>query len=331
MTKVKLNFNYFQVRLGTIEKSNPWDMEAFLTYLSIRKNKIECDIKVGEYKAELDRDTFVTKDSQYISFQIAKLRDNKIPFLKELDTMAKPLTLEPNQYLGEYITLVYDTVYKVLGIQSNLFSLNTRQVEVYLEDLRERYNQIKNIAEDSLKVTLQPIIDNSKVKKIKKAEIFREIEINAAVHKLEAFENSTFNKLSNAIGKLGGANFQIKISLGNAPKNQSLSLDEMETIITEYNKKSEDEKISMKVKLRENLEEELEVINLLTPRIENSITLEVETRRTISHEVIHDNFMEKYKNSGVRNDIAKVLAITNENKKATNEYMSDVTPKTIFN
>ncbi|EIM07961.1 hypothetical protein A1A1_02677 [Planococcus antarcticus DSM 14505] len=243
MARKYIRFNYFTtnlVPLGLPEEMGEryfaaaWDMTEILDYISIPRNTLDGVINVGEYIAELDRDTFIyDRQNNLYSFQISKLRETNIPSIKSIGNPKVDLTLSPDEYIGEFVTIVYDPTYYTLSIQSNLYSLNADQVMYFLNELRWRY--LAEVGEQEqlpLKVALNPIIDPGRIDMAQTADIYRKITIKGSDISAEALaQNGTLNEVSELIGRAQGINFELTLSIGQAPKEESLDNDTIQEII----------------------------------------------------------------------------------------------------
>ncbi|MDX1700319.1 MAG: DUF6731 family protein [Melioribacteraceae bacterium] len=317
MPRKYIRFNYFAINLvpeGLPENmagrnlSAAWDMRPLLDYLSVRANLIQAEINVGIYIAEFDRNTVIYDDrTNLYSFQLSKLRETNIPFLKSIGTPREDINLAENQYIGEFVTIVFDPMLYTVGIQSNLYSLNVKQVEEYLTQLRRRFNTIHNIEDGTpLRVEMQPIIDNNKIQTIRNSEIFRKITIKGSDYSADALaEQGTLNEVSELIGRANGVNFELTLSIGSAPKNESLDGETIQEIIEGFtNIQNVHNRPKVEITAREDIDSPLELVNLLSPRLTNLISFNVETRVGIGHELIHDTFVDEY--TEPRRTIARV-------------------------
>ncbi|PGS41710.1 hypothetical protein COC58_12425 [Bacillus cereus] len=312
-----VRFNYFTINLVPVEVppdmqgrhyEASWDMTDLLDYLSIMDNEIDSVVNVREYIAEFDRHTLLYDDrARVYSFQIGKLRENNIPPKKRIGDPKEELLLQDDEYIGEFVTIVFDPAFCTVALQSNLYSLNVNQVEIFLTELRKRYKQL--IGEEdpiSLNVELQPIVDAEKVNHIGNADIFRKINIKGSETMADALaQQGTLGEVSEIIGRAHGINFELTISLGNAPKAESLDAEIIQEIIQGFNQLGEGDRPKVEITARENEESPIEVVNLLTPRLTNIIKLNMENRRGIGHEYIHNQFMEEYPRQ--RHSIARIL------------------------
>lgn len=314
-----IRFNYFQIRLEpdvdpeVLQNENysaPWDMMDLINFLSVRRNELNTVIDVGEYIAELDRTTFLNAvDPEVHSFQITKLRDSGLPSIKVIGIPREELNLAENQYIGEFISIIYDPLYCSVGVQSNIYSLNIKQVETFLTEIRRRHkNDTGNPDPVPLRVVLRPLIDFNKIGDIRNAEIFRRITIKGSAVAAEALiENQTAHAISEVVGEIQGLNFDISISLGHAPKDQSLNQEVIRNIIDTFTQTDEEIKPNIEISGRSDEESPLEVINLLSPRLTNRIRIDDENIQTIGHELMHDSFMERY--TEIRPSIARISRI----------------------
>lgn len=306
MARKYIRFNYFSVNLIPDELpeemenrhiGNTWDMARLLDYLSVRRNPINSVVNVGEYLAEFERDTLIYDPQRNLySFQISKLRDNNIPSIKRLGNPKEDLELERDEYIGEFVTVVFDPRYYTVGVQSNLYSLNIPQIEYFLTQLRANFMEIMGGTDPiNLKVEFEPIIEYSRVNAVRHAEIYRKITINGSDFAADALaEQGTLNGVSELVGRARGAKFELTISLGHAPRGESLEEEVIREIIDGFGNIEGENKPKIEITAKEDYESPIEVVNLLEPRLTNRWGIEVENRTTISHEVIHQRFVEEY-------------------------------------
>lgn len=314
MAKKSIRFNYFSINVcgdyHGVVRSAPWNMTDFFNYLSVTDNFMNGVANVGEYNAELDRTTFEYSDNpELFSIQITKLRDDKLPVIKAIGLEKEDLELNENQYLGEYITIVYDSQLCMLAVQSNLYSLNISQLEIMLTSLRKSYFEaIDDPQELDLSVKLYPLLDPNKVHQVRNAQIFKTISIKGSDVSLEAFErNPTLNRLSEIMGEIEGVKFELKLSVGGGPRDSSLDQSTIRNIIDSFTAVDETNSEKPKIEVKAKLDDESkpEIINLLTPRITNLISLDIPNRQSISHIIIFVEFKEEYQN--IRPIISRVI------------------------
>ncbi|KUF27512.1 hypothetical protein AMR94_23185 [Bacillus sp. G3(2015)] len=322
MPTKSIRFNYFTINLVPVELppnmqgvnyAATWDMADLLDYLSVMDNEIDCAVNVREYIAEFDRHTIIHDERARIySFQIGKLRENNIPPKKRIGIPKEDLFLQDDEYIGEFVTIVFDERYCTVALQSNNYSLNVNQVEIFLTEIRRRYKQLIDEEDEvTLRVELQPIVDATKVESIGNADIFRKISIRGSNTMADALaQQGTLREVSEIIGRAHGINFDLTISLGQAPKTESLDTDIIQEIIQGFNQLGDGDRPKIEITAREDDEAPIEVVNLLTPRLTNIIKLNVENRRGIGHEYIHAEFMERYPEQ--RRSITRILPVLDE-------------------
>lgn len=316
MTTKYIRFNYFTIRLVPENQhergiSNPWDMMPLLNYLAVLTNELNTVIEVGEYKAEFDRATFINQvNPEVYSFQITKLRDQNLPPIKTIGIPREELNLAENQYLGEYITIVYDPTYHTVGVQSNIYSLNLNQIELFLTEIRRRHKEaIGQVDPIPFTIELRPILNPNKVQEIRNAEVFRKITIKGSNYAAESLANQgTLNEVSQLIGQINGLNFELTLSIGNAARDISLDQEIIQEIIDSFRNLDELEerpKIEITGRLEENSKSE--IVNLIEPRLTNRLKFELVGRQSLGHETIHNTFIEEY--IAIRETIASVLIV----------------------
>ena len=306
MVRKYIRFNYFTINLTPIELpedmmgraiNDPWNMRPLLDYVSVRGNAINTVVNVGQYLAEFERDTLIYDARNHLySFQISKLRETGIPSKKRLGNPREDIELDNDEYIGEFVTVVFDPRFLTVGVQSNQYSLNIPQIEFFLTEFRNYYLEIAGIDDPiPLKVQLNPIIDPTRITAAGNAEIYRKISISGTNVAADALaQYGTLNEVSGLVGRARGFKFDLTISLGHAPKDESLDEGVIEEIIHGFNAINDNNKPKVEITMKEDNEAPTEVVNLLEPRLTNRWGMEVVNRTNIGHEAIHDRFAEEY-------------------------------------
>jgi len=331
MAKKYVRFNYFEVKLvlGKIAleedlksviqedvtqnyaSADLWDMSGFLDHLMTHKNDFRSSYTLGDEIAELEHDSY-SFDSRFnlYGFQVAKLRDTNIPSKKKLGKIKEDIMLDDDEYIGEFVSILYDNLYKVVMVQSNLYGLSIKKIEQYLSELRFRYLEDKgNTEQEPFLVRLTPIIDSSKIDLALGADYYRKINIKASDVSLDASmtEDSLISDMRRTLLRTAGVNIEMQISLGSTEKTRSLDETVVRGALEEFKRISPGKRPRIELTMRENEESEIEVINLLEPRMTDRLSIEIEPRTTIAHEYLFDIMKEKYKHK--RREVRKVLGI----------------------
>lgn len=309
MVKKKIKFNYFEPNLvdGNGEVVGRWDPEGLLNFLASDKNgMINKSVDLGDYeKSDFEVDTIsYSKVDHIYSFQLSKNRSINIPAIKKLGEQRKNISLNDDQYIGEFNTVIYDQSNGCIITQSNFFGLTTRQVENVLNVLRINYllfleEDIKDISV----ISLDPLIDNQAIEKVENSDYIRTIEIKGADFSRDAnldIENDEINRINELVGEVSGYKFKLEISVQPYDKKDSLEKDrisEMIKWVTEnsehVNEESGSYNVEMSVKTKYDELSRVETIDLLEPRLTSQITIEVPQRNSISHKEIYRSFLSQ--------------------------------------
>lgn len=304
MSKKNLRFNYFTLYLEDEgEEETRWDFERILKHID-RNRDNNYAFEVGLEKGEIDMNAFhyyEKGDNQIYYFQIAKLRNRNIPDLKKLKNPRRPLELEDNEYISEFLTFIYDVKNDVAIIQTNKYSLSTKEIEIYLTKLRESIVKPEN-DEDLLNVKLHVVPDPDKLNQVKEADSIRKIRIKSSKVNLDALTNEeSLKEVSEIIGQYEGYEFVLEIGLGKSSvRTDSLQKESVLSTITSllgHNKEAGQEKaFDLKVNIKDDQDTPQETINLIEPRMTDVIQIESDNRNDLGAEVIFETFYEnKYK------------------------------------
>lgn len=304
MSKKNLRFNYFTLYLeDEAEEETRWDFKGVLEHIDGNRDN-DYAFEVGLEKGEIDMNAFHyygKGDNQIYYFQIAKLRNRNIPDLKKLKNPRRPLELEDNEYISEFLTFIFDIKNEVAIIQTNKYSLSTKEIEVYLTKLRESIVKPEN-DEEFQNVKLHVVPDPDKLNQVKSADSIRKIRIKSSKVNLDALSNEeSLKEVSEVIGEYEGYEFTLEIGLGkSSARTDSLQKGSVVSTITSllnHNKETGQEKaFDLKVNIKDDPDTPQETINLIEPRMTDVIQIESDNRNDLGAEVIFENFYEdRYK------------------------------------
>lgn len=328
MARKNVRFNYFEVRLVPAVVAaqedyenpeevaehgygaDPWDMTDLLDYYAVNRNA-NTTIPIHGDPVEIEPGTLLGPDDDVRSFQLTKMRETNVPSKKRIGQVSEEIRLADDEYIGEFVSILYDRRYCTMMVQSNRYCLSTRQIENYLTELRKIYNTIAGLPNDEtpLVVRLAPIVDLRRADSVLRAMHYRKITIRGSDAMMDAALNNDDSIISQArrlLGKCQGASFEITVSMSHAPRTRSLDHAAIRELIEEYRTIPDAMKPSIDIVQRREELEEIEVINLLEPRISDLIPIEMEPRQPIGHEFLYALMREKYLER--RAYLARVLA-----------------------
>ena len=323
----RIRFNYFVPSLVDITDNNAnirWDMKEFFEFiLNHNHNDLNTAVPLGDEIADLEWNTAnIDGKNELYYCQLSKNRSKDIPSKKKLNHDKVPLELEDDEYIGEFNLIVYDARYNLLIVQSNFFGLTVKQISTTLSILRQRIKDAMGKSEkDNPKgIILEPLINPSEISKIKEHKIYRRIIVKGSDYNFAAaddYKESPLNKAINYLGKIGGVNFNIELSMSRSAKNRSLDVDQVRKIIDEVLniRKNDTVDVAMSIASKANEEDPVDVVNLIEPRLTSEIVIEVENRATIGSEYIYTNFCEQNyldDKNNMREKASRVSGLTQE-------------------
>lgn len=329
MARKYVRFNYFEVQLvpapivlrGELNEgyqdiqfndddypADVWDMSPLLDYL-MGHHPLNTNVAVGEEYAEIEADSYSFDHRRNIySFQLSKLRDKNIPSKKRFGEIKEEILLEQDEFIGEFVSVLYDNTYNAVALQSNLYGLSVKQTEHVLTQIRFRYlDQIGYTDDVPLVVKLAPIIDRSKIDRVTRADYYKKIRIRGSDVMLDANlgESSLMSDARRLLNEAAGVTIDVTVSLGRAEKTATLSESRIRELIETYTNLPDDQRPHIELTALENEEAEIETINLLEPRMTDRISIEVTPRTTVAHEYLYHTFLDTYDIR--RPDIRRVL------------------------
>ncbi|WP_391203232.1 DUF6731 family protein [Psychrobacillus sp. L4] len=268
------------------------------------------NVPVGDEYAEIEIDSYQYDERRRIySFQLSKLREKNIPSKKRFGEIKEDILLQQDEFIGEFVSVIFDQEYSAVAVQSNLYGLSTKQIESVLTEIRFRYFEAINPENTEivpLVIRLAPLIDRAKIDRVIRSDYFKKIRIKGSDVMLDAQldENSLLSEARNLLLESAGVNIDITISLGRSERTATLNEESVQQLIREF-QNINGERPQIELTALENEEAEIETINLIEPRMTDRVSLVVEPRTTIAHEFLYNSFIEVY--DVRRPDIRRVM------------------------
>lgn len=275
--KRTIRFQYYQILCKKKDENNRWgkyelfNLVEWMIKMNDEKN-IHKPIEFGRTLASIDR--FGHKDeSDLWGIRFMKLRDTNIPTKVKKNMESEVFELDDDEYIGEDVTLVYEKKSSLAMIQANRFSLGISRIE-------ELLNHTNN--DDSVRIFIQPVLRTDKLGRLGKCN-YKSIDISFA--NLGSWANDgnfmSLNSLISPIRKIGGYSGHVTISLGHV-KNNALNRIESNNIVNDImnNKKFIR---SAKVKVRDDDDTDVEVIDLIEEIYHDFIEFTLESKKSLEY------------------------------------------------
>lgn len=292
MPRITVRFNYFRLYLENEEDDGLFNFRNLLDYILVqRNNNYSFNVNVADY-GEIDTNAFHFDEQRNMYYlQISKLRNENLPGKKRISEPREDLALEDNEYVSEFLTLIYDAENMVSMIQVNRNSLSIKELEIYLTQLRQSWKRENGLDDDDYFVKCRIVADPDKLNEVRDADYIRKIILNGSRINLDALnDDQSLKRISETIGELQGVNFKLEISVdSNAPRDASLEKENLLEIIDEIN--GNEIGINTKVAIKEDLNTSVELVDLVQPRMTDIIRVEHENRRNIGVEYLYNTFM----------------------------------------
>lgn len=302
MARQMIRFNYFEPML-VIENDELaiWNMQEFFEFIIANRRAFNPAVFLGDEVADLEWNSCGYDETNRLYYmQLSKLRSKNIPARKRINQDKEPLELTDDEYLGEFNLLIYDPLNRVLITQGNFYGLTTKQITLTLSGIRAKYMDYisRSDGDTPYIVYLSPIPDVDAIERVRGNQIYRKITIKGSDYQEIARERLNSQVLSHSIDALesiNGVNFEITVTMANAPKQEGLDNEEVRNMINDILilQANDETDVSMHIASRRDEENSMEYINLLKPRITSTIILEVANRSTIGFEYIFNGFKEQ--------------------------------------
>ena len=314
----KIGITFYQPKLVSVEKfegkednliESSWNasktLEHFLNKNIKGKNFANEDI-------ELDISTLEQINNLYF-FQLAKLRVDNIPSRKKIGEIRKEIMLMDDEYIGEFSGILYDLSSSCFVIQNNKFGPSIKEIELYLNFLRNKYIEEKKIDNsDEKMVKLYIVIDENSLKTIPNSKEIRKISLKSNTFCMANFveKNTTDLKIINdAVSKFGNVTFNISITAQVDEVNKERSLEKKEAInlikdIMKYLKFDKNGKAEVVRKYDDD--SKVETIDFLLPSMRYYSNVSLEPRKAIGKDNLKMIMLDVFRKNSSK--LSKLLA-----------------------
>lgn len=302
-----IRFNYFEPTIVDIENGSTalWEVEPMLQYISI--NYPNWEHQVGGECVEVEPSSVMQREISLYGIQFSKLRITNVPSKKKIGRPKVAINLDDDEYIGEFVTCIYDSRLKILGIQSNKYGLTIAQIAEYLTYLRVQYLTAHGRDPGRCLIELKPVVDPNAFERTMNSEFLRKIEFTTANYMIDSTlaENPLLGSARQLINQYEGATITITVSVNQHDRkgtlNRNLSHETLQTIksFRESVELSQEgnPNVRLEVTQKENDSAKSEIINLISPIVSHIVTADIPPRTTIAHEylfsLIADYYWEK--------------------------------------
>ena len=220
----------------------------------------------------------VRKGEGIWGLRIMKLRNTNIPAKAKDNEDAKVVELEEGEYIGEDLFMIFDVSSGIAMIQQNRFSLGISRLEEFLQFTYNTYTDLTNKS----KVSIEPIVEIGKNRKLRGN--YKQLEISFANLKDYTEEGETsLATILKPFKNLYGITGIIKVGIGRT-KEDTLNRTEIMSLADELKDESNKRFIrSAKIKLQEEEDSDVEIIDLFEENCHDFLTFELEERTLLNY------------------------------------------------
>lgn len=286
------------------EYTTPYNWEPVLN--ALKSGEISSNKNILGKLAEVDTTTFMpkdeNKDNDIIYFQIVNNRDINPPSKKQPGKKRTDIDLGDNEYIGEFMGLLYDKNISVFMVQNNRYSLSISQIEHFFTLLRIEYLKLINkINEDSMfyMVSFRPIVNKDILKNMNKNSTYTKFSIKGSdISLLSLAENQSgaIYHIGKILSEFKGVNFNIDVSVNARKKDvASLSQDEIVSIFNNFQTIKSDLKPDINVHFKSKKDGKTDAVNWLVPKMESIIDFQYTPKKALGYHYVYQRMLETYR------------------------------------
>jgi phosphoribosyl-AMP cyclohydrolase len=224
-----------------------------------------------------------------------------LPAKKKKEKRKVDIQLDSDEYIGEFTSVLYDGQQAVFMIQSNMYGVTVLQVEKYLTLLRRKV--IKETESNDmveLACELSVIIDDCDIQNIKRSQEIRKIRFRAADGIYDALgtdKDNYFSRVRRSLGEKSGYVIDITVSIDKDTEIKSLDEELVNDVADQFDliKGSQyDPNLLIEITRKETEDSSTELVNLLQPKMTDTISIKVQPRTSVAQEVLAAIMKEEY-------------------------------------
>lgn len=214
-----------------------------------------------------------------------------IPNVSKILGASKKLDLEPDEYIGHQITVLYDPFKFTIMLQRNISSLSPNGVETFLNNLYiEKYNEDKHIE-------LSLVIDKHKKKSIHHASEYRDIFVRVT----KESSKDLFKRMwpHHRMINLDYLEFKIKAKKSINKNNDTEYIKEeiAHEIIESYKESSDVDKLLVKAKIDDS--DKVTLVDVLNQKLQRQIEFTKNDRYELNTNKVYEQMERVYREDAV--------------------------------
>ena len=242
-------------------------------------------------KIEIDKNTFYTdqENNHILAFQITRLRADSLPAKKKIGLPRTNISLENDEYIGEFTEVIFDSDLSTVAIQSNKFGVGYSVVSRYLNYLWKIYTDIHGSQYPKYVIgKLEPIVDKTLTEKALQAKCIKKVWLRCSDENISAIipeNNTTLGEASRNIGKHTGIVFEVSLAVKDVKAAGPLPTSDFLTIGKNFVSMMNDPNTPASMKKDAKMEMTIitddassEAIDLLVPKVNFYVSIRVEDR-----------------------------------------------------
>ena len=190
-----------------------WDMTGMINHI-MSGQLPDTSVNVEGVIIEFEPGSIVSPKDNITGFELTKFRETGVPAKKRKGLKKEGIKLNDDEYIGEFVSILYDQEICVLAVQSNKYGVTINQIDKYFGYLRLKYLEVIGKKENEDKryiVKLKTIIDSNQIEKALEADYIRKLRFKCADFMMDAIpnKNNEIVKMRNSVGIAKGINFEI--------------------------------------------------------------------------------------------------------------------------
>lgn len=245
------------------------------------------DKLVYQFGQDIARLASITLEGDCYHLIFDRLFDNELPIITELSGESTPLEIEQGEYIGNSVSLLYDSTNHLFMIQRNRDSLGPKALEGALKlIIRNYFEDITDDTVNSFSLTL--LWEENPTRKALQKEYFKKFHFEVGG---QTKDNIVQNLLGIDQGIDGVYTIEVSLKTGKR-RNDSIDLETSRELITEYVENPDIVKLNVRAK--DNLDDFIEPIDLLRQKFIVKIEFSIDSTRHLNPGSVFERMYQEY-------------------------------------
>lgn len=240
------------------------------------------------------------EDIQCYHMSFERLRDFNLPVKSSFERESEIIDLEEDEFIGEEVSLLYDTTNSIVIIQRNRDSLSPTALEMFIRDIHRTFTSAHSTLE------LNPLLEENTLDRVLESDQVRRLIVRVEDLGQETEYEDDLSNITNEVNRYDANSLELILSVGRE-RDSEMDADRAKGFIRTVMRRRNVSKAQAYVRLDED--SNVEKYDLIEHKIHSLVTFDFREDRTIRPDAVFDQMRDVYfgeDNRGMRARIQRM-------------------------